>query len=56
MKVSCNSQTSADTTWRRLELKRLKWQINNGRAKCNPEVTPAALDWLDGEIAELEGR
>lgn len=43
----------AKVTERRLELRRLRWRLTNGRAACNPDVLPAALDWLDGEIAEL---
>lgn len=39
---------------RRLELKLLRWKLVYGRIEVNPEVLPAALDWLDGEIAALE--
>jgi hypothetical protein len=43
---------SADPTWRRLELRRRRWQILNGRLIVDePE---AAIWWLDKEIAEME--
>lgn len=42
----------ADQTWRRLELRRRRWQILNGRLiVAEPE---AALWWLDKEIVEME--
>ncbi|WP_172963973.1 hypothetical protein [Paenibacillus sp. Cedars] len=41
-------------TLRRLELKLLRWKLVYGRIEVDPEVLPAALDWLDGEIASLE--
>ncbi|MGG1879097.1 hypothetical protein ABDI30_16210 [Paenibacillus cisolokensis] len=39
---------------RRLELKLIRWRLEVGRIKVDPEVRPAALSWLDGEIAALE--
>lgn len=43
---------SADHVWRRLELRRRRWQILNGRLVVKePE---AALWWLDREITEME--
>ncbi|MGG1878242.1 hypothetical protein ABDI30_11830 [Paenibacillus cisolokensis] len=39
---------------RRLELKLIRWRIEVGRIKVDPEVLPAALDWVNGEIAALE--
>lgn len=43
---------SAEQVWRRMELRRRRWQILNGRVLVDePE---AALWWLDREIAEME--
>ncbi|WP_157793866.1 hypothetical protein [Paenibacillus donghaensis] len=42
----------ADQIWRRLELRRRRWQLLNGRLIVDePE---AAIWWLDREIAEME--
>ncbi|WP_157686451.1 hypothetical protein [Paenibacillus senegalimassiliensis] len=38
---------------RKFDLMRRRWQLLNGRATCDPELLPAALSWLDGEIAAL---
>lgn len=43
-----------DVIWRRFELLRIRWNLTNGRIYCDPEVLPAALDWIDGELAGLE--
>lgn len=43
-----------DLQWRKLELKRLRWRLLNGRCQCDPDVLPAALDWLNGEIERIE--
>lgn len=43
-----------DLLIRKFELMRMRWGIANGRVKCHPDVKPAALDWLDGEIAAIE--
>ncbi|MCI1777154.1 MAG: hypothetical protein LKI04_24395 [Paenibacillus lautus] len=40
-------------TLRRLELKLIRWRLEVGRIEIDPEVLPAALDWIDGEIAAL---
>ncbi|MEK4453924.1 hypothetical protein [Paenibacillus sp. FSL L8-0506] len=43
---------SADKVWRRMELRRRRWQIQNGRLLVDePE---AVVWWLDREIAEME--
>lgn len=43
---------SADQVWRRMELRRRRWQIQNGRLLVDePE---AVVWWLDREIAEME--
>lgn len=34
------------------ELKAIRWNMVNGKA--DPEVFPAAIDWLDNTIAEHE--
>lgn len=39
--------------WRKFELQRMRWRLVH-RAHADPFVLPAALDWLDGEIAEME--
>lgn len=39
---------------RRLELKHLRWRLEVGRIEVDPEVLPAALCWINGEIAALE--
>lgn len=39
--------------WRRLELLRLRWRLVNGRVYCDPEILPAALDWIDSELVGL---
>lgn len=43
-----------DLLIRKFDLMRMRWQLLNGRAECDPETLPAALDWLNGEIAALE--
>ncbi|MCM3041686.1 hypothetical protein M3201_18490 [Paenibacillus motobuensis] len=40
--------------WRKFELMRLRWRLLNGRAQCDSEILPAALDWLNGQIASIE--
>ncbi|MNJ62655.1 hypothetical protein D3C77_585040 [compost metagenome] len=42
-----------DLLIRKFELMRMRWGIENGRIQCEPGVKPAALDWLNGEIAAL---
>lgn len=39
--------------WRRLELFRLRWRLLNGRVSCDPELLPAAIDWIDSELAGM---
>jgi len=43
----------SELRWRIYQLKRQRWQLLN-RGYGDPEVTPAAVDWLDGQIAEAE--
>lgn len=43
-----------EVIWRRFELLRFRWSLTNGRVKCDPETLPAALDWIDSELAVLE--
>ncbi|WP_158081710.1 hypothetical protein [Paenibacillus selenitireducens] len=40
--------------WRKLELKRLRWKLQSGLYQCDPEVLPAAVDWLNGEISRID--
>lgn len=42
-----------DLIWRKYELLRIRWRLITGRTYSDPEVLPAALDWIDGEIAEI---
>lgn len=43
---------SADQVWRRMELRRRRWQIQTGRLiVAEPE---AVIWWLDREISEME--
>lgn len=39
--------------WRRLELLRIRWKLINGLAPCDPETLPAAVDWIDSQLAEM---
>lgn len=39
----------------RLELKRIRWKLENRQCGADNEVKQAALDWLNSEIAQLEG-
>ncbi|CAM4182730.1 hypothetical protein L1N85_11240 [Paenibacillus alkaliterrae] len=39
--------------WRKYELQRMRWRLTN-RIEVDPRVLPTALDWLDGEIAQIE--
>ncbi|MNM64186.1 hypothetical protein D3C81_755740 [compost metagenome] len=41
-------------TERRLELRRLRWQLTNGRVKCDPDRLPFSLECLDREIEALK--
>lgn len=43
-----------DLLWRKFELLRMRWRLTTGRVYSDPNVLPAALDWLDGQIAEME--
>ncbi|SEU32559.1 hypothetical protein [Paenibacillus sp. NFR01] len=45
---------AADLLWYRLQLRRRRWQLQSGRVESHPEVLPAALDWLAGEIEQLK--
>lgn len=56
MKACCNTRTSVEVTERRLNLRRMRWQLASGRVPCDPDLLPEVLECLDGEIAELEGR
>lgn len=40
--------------WRKFELLRMRWRLTNGIVYSDPKVLPAALDWIDGQIAEME--
>lgn len=42
-----------DLVWRRYELLRFRWQLTNGRTSCDPDTLPAALDWIESELAGL---
>lgn len=42
-----------DLMWRKFELQRMRWRLVN-RCDADPFVLPAALDWLDGEIADMK--
>lgn len=39
--------------WRRLELLRFRWQLLHGRVSCDPETLPAAIDWIDSQLAGM---
>lgn len=39
--------------WRKFELQRMRWRLVN-KVEVDPFVLPAALDWLDGEVAQIE--
>ncbi|SFE10918.1 hypothetical protein SAMN04487969_10198 [Paenibacillus algorifonticola] len=41
-------------TWRRYDLQRMRWRLINYPHLAEPDVLPAALDWLDGEIAAMK--
>ena len=43
----------ADLRWHKHQLLRTRWQLLN-RAEVDPHVLPAALDWIDGEVADIE--
>ncbi|MBW7475917.1 hypothetical protein K0T92_14320 [Paenibacillus oenotherae] len=45
--------TRQELHWRKCELQRIRWRIENGRVAIDPSVKPAALCWLDGEINAL---
>ena len=50
--LTSQQAVSADQMWRRMELRRRRWQIQHGRLLVDePE---AAVWWLDKEIAEME--
>lgn len=36
---------------RRCDLLLYRWRLLNGRVDYDPEVIPAALDWIDSELA-----
>lgn len=40
-----------DVIVRRCDLLLLRWRLQNGRVQCHPEVLPAALDWIESELA-----
>lgn len=39
--------------WERYDLLRMRWRLIN-RAMVDPQVLPAALDWIDSEVARIE--
>jgi hypothetical protein len=44
----------ADLRWEKFLLQRDRWRVANDIIRCHPEVKPAELDRLDGEIASIE--
>lgn len=36
---------------RRYDLMLYRWRLLNGRVDCDPEIYPAALDWIESELA-----
>jgi len=38
---------------RKFELLLFRWRLINYRSSADPEVIPAAVWWIDGEVAEI---